>query len=104
MGLTTKDPEPKIVFVQPSYSFFFERAEHLLDAILPSKPSELVSDCIMQVQQESLHITRETLRKAVALPELQHRVRPAQFLQAELVESLERIAVRLPKHPDLPIH
>ncbi len=79
--------------VPPSYSCFFEQAEHLIESLFDSK--DTLTDNICLVQQASTYITCETLDAAYGIKALKRRVRLAQMLQPELVEAFQRISTKL---------
>ncbi len=94
MVVTERPP----VVIPPSYTFFFEQAEHLLDRLALGKLRFSTSRAIHEVtqtQRDAASIDPETVCEALALPTLQKRIRLGMILHQEQLEAMNRISVNI---------
>jgi len=94
--VTTSKPTP--ICVPPSYSCFFEQAEHVLETLFEGREpviDDTVADNIRLVQQASTFMSCDTVNAACQLKALKRRVRVGMLFQPELVEAFQRISVKL---------
>lgn len=94
MVVTERPP----VVIPPSYTFFFEQAEHLLDRLALGKLRFSTRQAIHEVtqtQRDGASIVPETVCEALALPAVQKRIRLGMILHQEQLEAMNRISVNI---------
>lgn len=90
-------PKPPTISIPPSYSCLFEHAEQMLSAWLSGKERESEAEvrvAVIQAQVQASQISVKTLKRVHQSQVFQRKVRLGRMLQLELVDAMDRIAVK----------
>jgi hypothetical protein len=96
MVMTPSKPTP--IYIQPVFSCFFEHAEYVIELLHPLKDRfrhEAALKEIVPMQKASTQISVKTLDKALNMKDVQRRIRVGCLLQGDLVQSLQKLSVKV---------
>lgn len=104
--MVASPPKPEPYFVQPVFTCFFEQAEYFLESVLPTRERINPAAClkeIIAVHQGASQIPVNRVDAALDLKPLQRRVRLGMMLQQELVDTMDKLTLKLPGKAELPV-